>query len=101
MRPWFEGLKRKAQGLNRKWSESAEGLNRKWSGIWGSSGNLEAARAVAELVKEGKRCDSAAAVDAFRRAVAIRPNDHELLVCLSKSLSDRVFEVGRCELTPG
>ena len=35
MRPWSEGLKHKAQGLSRKWSESTEGLNRKLSGIWG------------------------------------------------------------------
>ena len=48
------------------------------------------------LAKEGHRfngiCDSAGAVDCFRRAVAIRPNDPDLLVCLSKSLSDQVFQ---------
>ena len=53
------------------------------------------ARRVEYLVKEGRRlnemCDSAGAVNAFRQAVAIRPNDAILLVCLSKSLSDQVF----------
>ena len=46
-------------------------------------------------MKEGRRCnsmcDSAGAVENFRQAVAIRPSDPDLLVCLSKSLSDRVF----------
>ena len=50
-------------------------------------------RQVEYLAKEGHRfngiCDSAGAVDCFRRAVAIRPNDPDLLVCLSKSLSTR------------
>lgn len=53
-------------------------------------------RQVEYLAKEGHRfngiCDSAGAVDCFRRAVAIRPNDPDLLVCLSKSLSDQVFQ---------
>ena len=53
-------------------------------------------RRVDFLVKEGQRCnavcDSEGATEAFRAAVAIRPNDHELLVSLSKCLSDRVFE---------
>ena len=53
-------------------------------------------RQVEYLAKEGHRfngiCDSAGAVDCFRRVVAIRPNDPDLLVCLSKSLSDQVFQ---------
>ena len=52
-------------------------------------------RRVDFFVKEGRRCnavcDSAGAVENFRQAVAIRPADPDLLVCLSKSLSDRVF----------
>ena len=56
----------------------------------------EQSRKVEYLCREGRRlnetCDSAGAVEAFRGAVALAPDDPDLLVCLSKSLSDQVFQ---------
>lgn len=56
----------------------------------------ENSRKVEYLCREGRRlnatCDSAGAVAAFRGAVALAPDDPDLLVCLSKSLSDQVFQ---------
>ena len=56
----------------------------------------EQCRKVEYLCREGRRlnetCDSAGAVAAFRGAVALAPDDPDLLVCLSKSLSDQVFQ---------
>lgn len=81
---------------SKKWSgmlsRSVGGMRRGFS----SSENLNEQRRIEYLVKEGKRCDSvcdsSGAVDSFRAAVALRPTDPELLVALSKSLSDRIFE---------
>jgi hypothetical protein len=54
----------------------------------------ERARLVEYHVKEGCRlngvCDSEGAVEQFRLAAELTPNDPDVLVCLSKSLSDRV-----------
>lgn len=80
-----EGLKNAKRwmgGMRRSFS-SSEDLKR------------DTCRKVEYHVKEGVRlnsiCDSEGAVDMFRQAVALRPHDVDLLVCLSKSLSDRVF----------
>ena len=70
------------------------GMRRTCSGFQSQEFQNEQRR-VDFFVKEGRRCnsmcDSAGAVENFRQAVAIRPSDPDLLVCLSKSLSDRVF----------
>lgn len=82
---------------SKKWSELLSrsvvgGMRRGFS----SSEHLDEQRRVDYLVKEARRCDSvcdsSGAVDSFRAAVALRPTDHEILVALSKSLSDLIFE---------
>lgn len=81
---------------SKKWSEalgrSANGMRRGFR----SSENVNEQRRIDYLVKEGRRCDSvcdsSGAVNAFRAAVGVRPSDPDLLVCLAKSLSDKVFE---------
>jgi Flp pilus assembly protein TadD len=81
---------------SKKWSgmlsRSVGGMRRGFS----SSENLLQHRRIDHLVMQGKRCDavcdSSGAVDAFRTAIALRPDDPELLVSLAKSLSDRIFE---------
>lgn len=75
-------LTRRMEGMRRGFHHNHESLFEK--------------RYIEYHIKEGHRCnaicDSAGAVDAFRAALAMRPNDPDILVGLSKSLSDRIFE---------